>query len=43
VWLTGLSGDRGGVVFSLILLLAHLYVVVVLAVRWREPVPTTVA
>lgn len=42
-WLAGLSGGRGGFVFALVLLLIHLYIVVVLAIRWREPVATTPA
>lgn len=40
VWLAGLSGDRGGLVFALIMLLVHVYIVVVLAVRFRERVVT---
>jgi hypothetical protein len=38
VWLAGVSGDRGSVAFALILLLIHVYIVVVLAVRFRERV-----
>jgi len=38
IWLAGLSGDRGGVIVALVMLLVHVYIVVVLAIRWREPV-----